>query len=83
MARYRRERPKKLAGKLREVRLRLEMTQIELAKKLGTDSGAISRFETGKREPSLLEILGYSQLSGVGVEVLIDDRISLAKKGLR
>jgi transcriptional regulator with XRE-family HTH domain len=80
MARYRRKRPKKLAGKLRELRLRLGMTQIELAKKLGTDSGAISRFETGKREPSLLEILAYSQLSGVGVEVLIDDKISLAKK---
>ena len=80
MARYRRKRPKNLAAKLRELRLRLGMTQIELAKELKTDSGAISRFETGKREPSLLEILAYSRLSGVGVEVLIDDKISLAKK---
>jgi transcriptional regulator with XRE-family HTH domain len=77
MARYRRERPKKLAGKLRELRLRLEMTQEELAKKLDTDSGSISRFETGKREPSLLEILAYSRLSGVGVEILIDDKLNL------
>ena len=80
MARYRRKRPKKLAGKLRELRKRMQMTQIELAEHLSTDSGSISRFETGKRDPSLLEILAYSRLSGVGVEVLIDDKISLAKK---
>jgi transcriptional regulator with XRE-family HTH domain len=80
MARYRRKSPKKLAEKLREVRMRLEMTQEEVAKHLGTDSGAISRFERGLREPSLLEILAYSYMSGVGVEVLIDDKRRLAKK---
>ena len=75
MARYRRRSPKKLAAKLREVRLRLEMTQEELAKHLGTDSGAISRFEHGKRDPSLLEILIYSRLSGIPMETLVDDKI--------
>jgi transcriptional regulator with XRE-family HTH domain len=80
MARYRRKSPKKLAGKLREVRLRLDMTQEEVAKQLGTDSGAISRFERGLREPSLLELLTFSRMSGVGMEVLVDDKISLAKK---
>jgi transcriptional regulator with XRE-family HTH domain len=80
MARYRRKAPKKLAGKLRELRLRMKMTQEEIAKYLGTDSGSISRFEQGKREPSLLEILAYSKLSGVGIDVLIDDKVSLAKK---
>ncbi|MGH9969391.1 MAG: helix-turn-helix transcriptional regulator [Pyrinomonadaceae bacterium] len=67
-------------GKLREIRLRLGMTQEQLAKHLGTDSGAISRYELGKPEPSLLEPLAYSRLSGVGIEVLIDDKKSLAKK---
>jgi transcriptional regulator with XRE-family HTH domain len=80
MPRYRRKRPKKLAEKLREIRLRLEMTQEEVAKRIGTDSGAISRFERGIREPSLLEILQYSYLSGVAVELLIDDKRSLAPK---
>jgi len=83
MARYRRQSPEKLGGKLRELRLRLGMTQEELAGHLGTDSGSISRFEHGKREPSLLEILAYSRISGVGVEVLIDDKRSLAKKSRR
>ena len=56
------------------------MTQEEVAKRLGMDSGAISRYERGLREPSLLEILAFSRMSGVGVEVLIDDKMSLAKK---
>lgn len=80
MARYRRKAPKKLAGKLRELRLRMKMTQEEVAEYLGTDSGSISRFEQGKREPSLLEILAYSRMSGVGIDVLIDDKVRLAKK---
>jgi transcriptional regulator with XRE-family HTH domain len=80
MARYRRKSPKKLGSKMREVRLRLEMTQEEVARHLGTDSGAISRYERGLRDPSLLEVLAFSRLSGVGVELLIDDKMSLAKK---
>jgi transcriptional regulator with XRE-family HTH domain len=80
MARYRRERPKKLGAKMRQIRLWMDMTQEELAEKLGTDSGAISRFERGEREPSLLEILAFSQWTGVGLELLIDDKLSLPKK---
>ena len=80
MARYRRQSPKKLGSKMREVRKRLDMTQDEVAKYLGTDSGAISRYERGLREPSLLEVLAFSRMSGVGMEVLVDDKISLAKK---
>jgi len=77
MARYKRKSPKKLAAKLREIRLRLGMTQEELAKRLGTDSGSISRFETGKREPSLLEILAYSNVAGVSINDLVDDKVRL------
>lgn len=43
MARYRRKAPKKLGGKMREVRLRLEITQEQVADYLETHSGAISR----------------------------------------
>jgi DNA-binding XRE family transcriptional regulator len=80
MARYRRKSPKKLAGKLREVRLRLDMTQEEVAAQIGTDSGAVSRFERGLRDPSLLELLAFSRMSGVCMEVLVDDKISIPKK---
>jgi len=80
MARYRRRSPKKLGSKMREIRLRLNMTQEEVAKYLGTDSGSVSRYERGLRDPSLLEVLAFSRLSGVGMEVLVDDKLSLAKK---
>lgn len=80
MARYRRKAPKKLAGKLREIRLRLGVTKEQVADYLGTDSGAISRYERGLREPSLLELLAFSRMSGVGMEVLVDDKISLTRK---
>lgn len=81
MARYRRKSPKHLGSKMREIRLRLDMTQEEVAAELGIDSGAISRFERGLREPSLLELLTFSRISGVNMEIFVDDKISLAKKG--
>jgi len=80
MARYKRKSPKKLAVKLRDVRARLGLTQQEVADALGTDASSISRYERGIREPSLLELLAFSRLSGVGMEALVDDRLSLAKK---
>jgi transcriptional regulator with XRE-family HTH domain len=79
MGRKRRKAPKKLAAKLREIRLRMKLTQEELAKHLGTDSGSISRFETGKREPSLLEMLVYSNLAGATINDLVDDKVRLSK----
>jgi len=80
MARYKRKSPKKLAGKLRDVRARLGITQQRVADALGTDASSISRYERGIREPSLLELLAFSRLSGVGMEALVDDKVSLAKK---
>jgi len=83
MARYKRKQPKKLAEKLREIRFRLDMTQQQVAERLGTDASSVSRFERGIRDPSLLEILEYSYMSGVGIEVLIDDKKSLTRKHSR
>ena len=65
---------------MREVRLRLGMTQEEVAKHLGTDSGAVSRYEHGLRDPSLLELLAFSRMSGVGMELLVDDKMKLANR---
>ncbi len=79
MARYRRKAPKKLGNKMREVRLRLNMTQEQVADFLGTDSGAVSRYERGLREPSLLELLAFSRMSGVDMEVLVDDKFNIRK----
>ena len=80
MPRYRRESPKKLGAKMLQIRLWLDMTQEEVAKHLKTDSGSISRYERGLRDPSLLELLAFSRMSGAGMELLVDDKMSLAKK---
>ena len=71
-----RDYPRKLARKLRRVRIRAGLSQSEIAKELGvTDRAIISQFESGKRQPSLPVLLKYARLAGVIVDVLIDDKM--------
>jgi transcriptional regulator with XRE-family HTH domain len=82
MGKKRREQPERLASKLQEIRLRLGLGQVEMAKRFEDVSGApypglISRYEQGKAEPSLLILLAYARLAGVSVDVLIDDKLDL------
>jgi transcriptional regulator with XRE-family HTH domain len=79
MARYKRKSPVKLADKLREVRLQLGLTQQQVADRIGTDASAVSRYERGIREPSLLEIYEFCKLSRVPFESLVDDRKSVSR----
>jgi transcriptional regulator with XRE-family HTH domain len=79
MGRKQRKRPKKLAGKLRAIRLALGLTQAELATRFDLDSGAISRYERGQREPSLLELFEYSRIAGISMEILVDDKRKLPR----
>ena len=87
MGRGRRARPKKLQGKLCEIRRKLAITQDEIAERLikhgaekTTHSGYIADFETGKRAPSLLGVLAYAKLAGVCADVLLDDEMDLPEK---
>jgi transcriptional regulator with XRE-family HTH domain len=73
-----RPRPKRLAVKLRQVRLLLGLTQEELAHAVThiespPQPGHISEYESGRREPSLLFLLAVARLSGVRIETLVDD----------
>lgn len=79
MGRTRRRRPKQLRRKLYAIRLRLEMSQTQMAKALGltVHYSAVSNYELGTREPDLLTILRYAELAGVSTDVLIDDRKKL------
>ena len=77
---YSRPQPRRLASKLRKARIRLGVTQQEMADRLTTKRspvypGHISEFEQGKREPSLIVLLRYARAAGVPVESLIDDEI--------
>lgn len=77
--------PKKLAGKLRQVREHLGMSQGEIARALGVDNRAsISGYERGEREPPLPVLLRYARLAGVSTDLLIDDDVDvefLVKRG--
>ena len=85
MGRSRRPQPRKLKAKLRKIRNELALTQdgmAELLKRKGAESqvhsGYVADFESGKREPSLLVLLGYARIAGVSTDVLIDDKLNLS-----
>jgi len=74
-------RPKKLAEKLKKIRVNLDLSQSELLEKLGFSDvifqGNISQYELGRREPPLPVLLAYGRLANISVEELIDDALSL------
>lgn len=84
MARGPRERPERLAEKLRSIREALGLSQSELLRRLGAEERMayhrISEFESGKGEPSLIILLQYARVAGVCVDVLIDDELDLPAK---
>lgn len=84
MARGPRERPERLAEKLRTIRQTLGLSQTEMLRRLGAEDRMayhrISEFESGKGEPSLIILLQYARVAGVCVDVLIDDRVDLPAK---
>lgn len=82
MGRSRRPQPERLAEKLREIRMRLEISQGQMVTRLGDTKTKlhaphISGFERGMREPSLPVLLQYARVARVQVEVLIDDGLDL------
>lgn len=84
MGRRKRTQPKRLQEKLRMVRSGLGITQQELVNILKSyapsefvDTGYISQFENGKREPSLLVLLAYAKVAGISTDLLIDDKLEM------
>ncbi|HEX8138690.1 MAG TPA: helix-turn-helix transcriptional regulator [Pyrinomonadaceae bacterium] len=85
MGRSRRPSPARLAEKLREIRLKLDLTQQQMFDRLGETKtalypGHIGLYELGKREPPLPVLLRYARIAGVYVDVLIDDDLDLPER---
>ena len=84
MGRQARERPKRLAEKLTHIRVGLGLSQNQMLTKLGLNDKftrtAISGYELGTTEPSLIVLLKYSRLAGIHLEVLVDDDLDLPKR---
>jgi transcriptional regulator with XRE-family HTH domain len=79
-----RQRPKRLAEKLLQVRIALGLSQTEMYKRLGVEDEIlytrISDYELDKSEPTLMVLLQYARAAGVHTEVLIDDELDLPAK---
>jgi len=79
-----RKRPKRLAQKLRQIRLVLDVSQSELLTRLGVEEeiaySRISDYELGKTDPSLIVLVEYARVAGVNLELIADDRLNLPEK---
>ena len=82
MGRSRQARPERLAEKLKDIRLKLGLTQPQIFELLDDNKtplyvGQISLFESGQRVPSLLTLLKYARLAKISIDVLVDDEQNL------
>jgi transcriptional regulator with XRE-family HTH domain len=74
-----RNRPKRLAEKLLQIRKALRLSQREIAERLGnyrTDRH-ISKYERGKSVPPIEVVLAYAQLANVTMNQIVDDELDL------
>ncbi|MDQ1611602.1 MAG: Helix-turn-helix domain, partial [Pyrinomonadaceae bacterium] len=73
MGRAARERPKRLAEKLLQIRLALDLSQDGMVVRLGLDEtlfrSSVSGYELGTREPSLPILLKYARCVGISTDV--------------
>ncbi|MGB7922091.1 MAG: helix-turn-helix transcriptional regulator [Pyrinomonadaceae bacterium] len=78
-----RRRQEHLGEKLRQIRLKLGLSQSEMLRHLNAEEiityPQISGYESGNREPPLLILLQYARVAGVHMEALIDDEIELPR----
>jgi transcriptional regulator with XRE-family HTH domain len=83
MGRASRPKPARLAGKLRQIRISLGLSQNETLRHYGLDEelfkGSISGYELGTREPPLAVLLQYARAANLYVEALIDDDLDLPR----
>ena len=84
MGRASRKTPKRLGEKLLQIRTELGLSQDGMLRHLGLahEYGRhyISGFETGTREPSLLILLKYSEVTRIWINALVDDNQDLPRQ---
>lgn len=63
--------------KLKHYRITHDLTQEELARKLGTSKQVISRYENGQRSPKLSIAMQYAEKLGLSEQYLMNDKAEL------
>lgn len=67
-----------LGQKLRSLRLRRGLTQLQLGQRLGyVDGSYISEVEAGKKKPSAEFVFKVSKLFTISADILLDDDLDL------
>ena len=76
---HKRDRPRRLAEKLLQIRESLGLSQKEMAKRIGIHRTHhhISKYERGEAVPFVEVLLAYSRVANVPIEQIVDDRIKL------
>jgi transcriptional regulator with XRE-family HTH domain len=73
--------PKRLHEKLREIRLKLGLSQNEMIRRMGLQEDLtreeVSSFELGRRQPNLLTLWAYANAANLYVDALILDSVNL------
>ncbi len=80
MGRSSRPKPERLAAKLLQIRKELDISQVEMVKRLDYPKihpAHISGYERGEREPPLPILLRYARMVKISTDVLIDDEMDL------
>jgi transcriptional regulator with XRE-family HTH domain len=65
------EESKRLGENLKEIRVSKNITQSELAEKLGADKSFVSNIENGKTNPTLSTITSLAKALGVSANELL------------
>jgi transcriptional regulator with XRE-family HTH domain len=74
-----RNRPKRLAEKLLQIREALGMSQREIAERLGNKRThhQISKYERGNSVPPIEIVLAYARVANVSMNQIVDDDLDL------
>ena len=84
MGKQTRKRPERLPEKLLEIRLKLDLSQNGMVRRLGLEDEIerdyISKYERGTLEPSLWVLLQYARAANIWVDVLIDNDLDLPER---
>jgi transcriptional regulator with XRE-family HTH domain len=62
---------KKLGNNLKKIRVKKNITQSEIAKKLGVDRSFVSNIENAKNNPTLSTITNLAKVLGVSANELL------------
>ena len=58
--------------RLREIRKAKGISQLKLAMDLHTNQNTISRYETGEREPGIVELIAIADYFNISVDYLLE-----------